>query len=92
MKIIEQINNFFPKKRKKWKIRFYLNGQYVCSKKVDEEEILFNSVYVVRIFGKKNLFGANFVKTVIKPDKLLYKDVVKNEVHVGSYLFEGVQV
>lgn len=90
--MIKKIKKFFQKQENYWKIKFYLNGQYVCSKKVDEEEVVFNSVYVVFIFGKKNLFGSNIVKTVIKPDKLLYKDVIKNEIHVGAYLFEGVQV
>lgn len=82
----------YLKSRKKWKIKFYLNGQYVCSKKVTGDEIIFNSVYVIKVVGKKNLFGCNFVKTVIKPDKLLFKDIDKKEIHVGAYLFEGVEI
>lgn len=77
-------------KKNKWKIKFYLNGQYVCSKKVDEDEQIFNQVYPVFIFGKRHFFRSLFVGTVIKPDKLLYKDEKRKVIHVGTVLFEGV--
>lgn len=79
-------------KKGKWKIKFYLNGQCVCSKWVADTEAVFNSAYVVTIFGKKHLFGSNLVRTVIRPEKLLYKDIFKKEIHVGAYLFEGIEV
>lgn len=76
---------------KKWKVRFYLNGQYVCSKKVDNVNAVFDSVYPVTILFKRQFFKSIYVKTVVKPDKLLFKDVIKRELHVGAYLFEGVK-
>lgn len=78
-------------KEKKWKIKFYLNGQYVCSQKVDDDQDVFNRVYPVTILFKWQFFKSLFVRTVIKPDKLLFKDVIKKEIHVGAYLFEGVK-
>ena len=82
----------FKRRIKDWKIKFYLNGQYVCSQKVDDVEDAFNRVYVVTILFKCHFFKSLFVRTVIKPDKLLFKDVIKKELHIGAYLFEGVKV
>lgn len=79
------------KRNKKWKVRFYLNGQYVCSKKVSEEEKIMGSAYPVFIFGKRHFFKSLFVGTVIKVDKLLYKDEKRKILHVGTVLFEGVE-
>lgn len=78
------------RKKKKWKIKFYLNGQYVCSKKVTEEERTMGNVYTVFIFGKRHFFRSLFVGTVIRVDKLLYKDEKRKILHVGAVLFEGV--
>lgn len=83
--------NVFKRKISDWKIRFYLNGQYVSSSKIDDVDDVFNRVYPVTILFKRQFFKSVFVKTVIKPDKLLFKDVIKKEVHVGCYLFEGVK-
>lgn len=79
------------KKYKGWKVKFYLNGQYVCSKRVDDIDTVFDSVFPVTILFKWQFFKSLFVRTVIKPDKLLFKDVIKSELHVGAYLFEGVK-
>lgn len=76
---------------KRWKIKFYLNGQYVCSKKIYDIEGVFDRVYPVTILFKRQFFKSVYVRTVVKPDKLLFKDVIKKELHVGAYLFEGVK-
>lgn len=79
------------KKYKGWKVKFYLNGQYVCSTRVHDIDTVFDDTYVVTIWFKRQFFKSIFVRTVIRADKLLYKDVIKNELHVGAYLFEGVK-
>lgn len=79
------------KRKNKWKIKFYLNGQYSCSKKVSEEEKFMGNIYPVFIFGKRHFFKSFFVGTVIIVNSLLYKDENKKILHVGAALYEGIR-
>lgn len=93
-RLVVCVSLFFCEKggnmKKKWKVKFYLNGQYVGSKKVSENEKVMGSVYPILILGKRQFFKSLFVRTVVKVDKLLYKDEKKKILHVGTFLFEGI--
>lgn len=78
-------------KNKQWKVMFYINSQFVGFSKIDDVDLVFKSVFEVDIAFKKHIFGSNFVKMILKPEKLLNKDLNKKIIHVTAYPFEGVE-
>ena len=87
----EYIINFFKKYKKK-KIRIYFLNQLVCTKKVDQlpklDEI-FRKIYICKVH-KKHLFKTISTQIVLIPDKILYLNEEKSELHINCVVYEGV--
>lgn len=78
---------------KKWKLYLYLNGQCIKCLKIDKDFAPMNKIYVVKTFGKKQLFGTNgIIQTVVRSYKYKYTDEVKKEAHIEVLIYEGVEI
>lgn len=78
------------KKKKKYKLYIYANRHFIKRIKIDEDEDVFNKIYVINVFFKKYILGSNFVKIIVRPILLKYTDEIKREMHVEATLFDGV--
>lgn len=89
----EYIINFFKKYKKK-KIRIYFLNQLVSTKKVyDFPEIseIFKQIYVCKVH-KRHLFKTINTQVVLVPDKILFLDNEKEELHINCAIYEGVGI
>lgn len=89
----EYIMNFFKKHQKK-KIKIYFLNQLVCTKKVEQlPEIneIFRKLYICKVY-KKHLFKTRRTQVVLIPDKILFLDDEKKELHINCVLYEGVGI
>lgn len=87
------IINFFKKYQKK-KIKIYFLNQLVCTKKVEQlPEIneIFRKVYICKVH-KKHLFKTRGTQVVLIPDKILFLDEEKDELHINCIVYEGVGI
>ncbi len=75
---------------KKKRIMFVYGGMYVGSLKVNDISNLFNRVFPITIWFKFKMFHVPKLTTVLKPDKLLFNDVIHNRIYVTCHIFEGV--
>ena len=75
---------------KKKKIMFVYGGMYIGSLKVDDVNNLFNRVFPITIWFKFKMFRVPKLTTVLKPDKLLFNDVIHNKIYVSCHIFGGV--
>ncbi len=79
-------------KGEKWKLYLYYNGILVKKIKIDEEEAPSENSYVVRVIGKKNLFGSNFSTVILRPIELLKSEENKKNTHWGTIHERGVEI
>ena len=78
------------KKKNQMKVNLYASNHHIKTIKVPKGTNVFNEVYVIRVWFKKYIFGSNFVKIVVRPDKLLKND--ENEIHVTVKFEQGVEL
>lgn len=89
----EYILDFF-KKHKKEKIKIYFLNQLVCTKKVNqlpELNEVFKKIYICKVH-KKHLFRTVNTQVILIPDKILFLDEEKKELHINCVLYEGVGI
>lgn len=84
----------FFKKYKKDKVKIYFLNQLVCTKKVDQlpklDEV-FRKIYICKVH-KKHLFKTISTQVVLIPDKILYLNEEKGELHINCVVYEGVGI
>lgn len=78
------------KRNKSWKLYLYYNGQCIARKRINENYTPMDKIYVIKVIGKKHLFGSNFAQVIVKPFKYKYTDEEKKQAHIEVTLFEGV--
>lgn len=89
----EYILDFF-KEHKKEKIKIYFLNQLVCTKKVNqlpELNEVFKKIYICKVH-KKHLFKTVNTQVILIPDKILFLDEEKKELHINCVLYEGVEM
>lgn len=98
--LIDAINSYtryiidFFRKYEKKKIKIYFLNQLVCTKKVEQlPEIneIFRKIYICKVH-KKHLFKTMSTQIVLIPDKILFLDEEKGELHINCVVYEGVGI
>ena len=97
MKVItsftQKIQDYFEDKRK-WKLKIYFLNQLVCTKRIKTFkgiEDIFNKPYICRVH-KKHIFNTINTQTILIPNKALFLDENKKEVHINCIVYEGVEL
>ena len=83
---------FFMFKNDKWNLHLFFNGKRIKRLKIDKNEAPANNVYVVKVIGKKDLFGS-FISTIaVRPVRLIHNDENKKATYWGVIYELGVEV
>lgn len=89
----QKILDYFEEKRK-WKLKIYFLNQLVCTKKIEsfkEIKDIFNKPYICRVH-KKHIFNTINTQVILIPNKALFLDESKKEVHIDCIVYEGVEL
>lgn len=73
-----------------WKLYLYYNGILIKKIRIKEDEAPSENSYVVKVYGKKHIFGSNNVTVILRPVELLKTDERKKETHWGAIHERGV--
>lgn len=76
-------------KKDKWKIYLYYQNRQIKKMYVDDNFKPLEEYYILRIIGKKYLFGSNNVKMMFVFDKL--KESKGKDIHIELKIWEGVR-
>lgn len=78
--------------RKRWKLYLYLNG--LCIKKIyiDENIKPKDEIFVINVWFKKNIFNSNYIKTIVRPTKLIYTNDKNKETHWEFEYEKGIDI
>lgn len=75
---------------KKLKVNMYASNHFIKQIKVPLGTNVFENIYVIRVWFKKYIFGSNYVKVVVRPEKLLKNN--DKEIHVSVKYESGVEL
>ncbi len=78
-------------RKKQWRLYLYYNGVLIKKIWIHEQEAPSQNSYVVRIWGKKNIFGSNIATVILKPVELLKNDEKHLKTHWGTIHERGVE-
>lgn len=78
--------------KKKWKLYLYFNGLLVKTIKIEENEAPAENSYVVRIYGKKHIFGSHIATVILRPVELIKNDEENKKTHWGAIYERGVEM
>ena len=87
--MLKKINTW---RDKKWRLYLYYNGILVKKVRIHEAEAPSHNSYVVRIWGKKNIFGSNIATVILRPVELLKNDEKNLKTHWGAIYERGVEI
>lgn len=77
---------------KKWKLYLYYNGILVKKIRIHENEAPSQNSFVVRVWGKKHLFGSHIATVILRPVELLKNDEKHMKTHWGTIHERGVEI
>lgn len=78
--------------KKEWKLNLYYNGIKIKKLKINKNEAPADNVYFIKVFGKKAIFGSNFVEIAVRPTVLLNTNEKKKETYWGVVFEKGVNI
>lgn len=76
----------------KWKLYLYLNGVCIKKLKIDIDESPKENIYPCYVWFKKQFFGSNLVKIIVRPTRLIYTNDKKRETHWEFKYEEGIDI
>ena len=76
----------------KWKLHLFYNGIKIKTLKIGEQEAPADNVYFIKVWGKKNVFGSNFVEIAVRPKVLLHTDDKHKQTYWGVIFEKGVNI
>lgn len=91
--LTNDVLDYFQKKRK-WKLKIYFLNQLVCTKKIekfDDVSDIFKKPYICKVH-KKHLFKTFNTQIILIPEKALFRDEAKRELHINCIIYEGVGI
>ena len=78
--------------KNKWKLHLFFNGKKIKTIRIDKDEAPADNVYIVRVIGKKDLFGS-FISTIaVRPVRLIYTSETKKSTYWGVSYELGVEI
>lgn len=89
----QKILDYFENKRK-WKLKIYFLNQLVCTKKIDNYKDIneiFKKAYICKVH-KKHIFKTINTQVILIPNKALFQDDEKKELHINCVIYEGVDL
>lgn len=72
------------------KVYMYANGHLIKKIKVPRGENVFENVYIIKVIGKRYIFGSNFIQIAVRPIMLIKN--IEGEIHVSIKYEEGEKV
>ena len=78
--------------KNKWYLYLFYNGIKIKKIKISNAEAPADNVYFVKVYGKKNLFGSNFVEIAVRPTVLLKTDEKNKKTYWGVVFEKGVSI
>lgn len=78
--------------KKNWTLYLYYDGILVKRVRIYENEAPIHNSYVVRVWGKKHLFGSNIATVILRPVELLKNDEERQRTHWGAIHERGVEM
>lgn len=76
---------------RKWKLYLYLNGVCIKKLKINMNKLpnlnINENVFVFNVFFKKQIYGSNLVKIIVRPTKVIYTNAKKKETH-WEFIYE----
>lgn len=93
-KIAEKVQKMklYYENKKKWTLYLYLNNQYICKRKIEENFEPMKEFYIVKVKRCKHLIGTNkSTQMIFEPYKYKMTDKEKKESHIEVRPFEGVR-
>ena len=78
--------------KNKWTLYLYYNGIKIKTIKIKETEAPADTVFFIKVFGKKNLFGSNYVELAVRPQVLLHTDEKQKKTYWGVVFEKGVSI
>lgn len=78
--------------KNKWYLYLFYNGMRIKKLKISSTEAPADNVYFVKVFGRKNLFGSNFVEIAVRPTALLKTDEKNKKTYWGVVFEKGVNI
>ena len=82
----------FKKINDKWQLYLFYNGMLIKKVRINKEEAPADNVYIIRVYGKKSIFGANVVTIAVRPKVLLDNNDEKKKTYWGVVFEKGVNV
>lgn len=77
---------------KTWKLHIYYNGIQIKTVRISDKEDPSENSYVIRVFGKKHLFGSNIATIIVRPVELLKTNERKREIYYGVIFERGADI
>lgn len=78
--------------KKEWKLNLYYNGIKIKKLRITKNEAPADNVYFIKVFGKKAIFGSNFVELAVRPQVLLNTNEKKKTTYWGVVFEKGVNI
>lgn len=82
---------FFVSKNE-WKLNLFYNGIKIKTLKISKNEAPADNVYFIKVLGKKNLFGSNYVELAVRPKVLLGTNEKEKQTYWGVVFEKGVNI
>ena len=79
-------------KNKNWYLYLFYNGIKIKRLKINKNIAPADNVYFIKVFGKKNLFGSNYVEVAVRPAVLLNNDEKNKKTYWGVVFEKGVSI
>ena len=76
----------------KWKLHLYFNGIKIKTIRINKNEAPADNVYFIKVYGKKMIFGSNYVEIAVRPVVLLNTDENKKQTYWGVVFEKGVNL
>lgn len=77
---------------RKWKLYLYLNGVCIKKLKINVDENPKDNVYIFNVWFKKQFYGSNKVKVIVRPTKLICTEKDKKATHWEFKYEEGTDI
>ena len=77
---------------KKWKLHLYYNGIKIKTLKIKDNEAPADNTYFIKVYGKKMIFGSNYVEIAVRPVILLKTDDITKRTYWGVVFEKGVSI
>lgn len=77
---------------KEWKLYLYFNGIYIKTLRINEDTAPNELTLPITVWFKKQLFGNNKVKIIVRPVKIIKNDEKRRKTYWEVKFEQGVEI